>query len=81
MRTIKNALTNLVQTAILNFKMAAKNRVFTSFRLLPRRVRWDCLKYKFISVLYKSLRYLYTSHKSAFSLRLASVGSSTRSGV
>ena len=28
MRTIKNALANLVQTAILNFKMATKNRVF-----------------------------------------------------
>ena len=40
----------------------------------------DWVKYKFLSVLYKSLRYLYTSHKSAFRLRLAS-GSSTRSGV
>ena len=28
MRTIKNALANLVPTAILNFKMAAKNRGF-----------------------------------------------------
>ena len=28
MRTIKNALANLVQTAILNLKMASKNRVF-----------------------------------------------------
>ena len=28
MRTIKNALANLVQTAILNFKMVAKNWVF-----------------------------------------------------
>ena len=31
MRTIKNALGNLVQTAILNFKMATKN---TFFRLI-----------------------------------------------
>ena len=31
MRTIKNALGNLVQTDILNFKMAAKN---TFFRLI-----------------------------------------------
>ena len=31
MRTIKKALANLVQTAILNFKMATKNR---SFRLI-----------------------------------------------
>ena len=28
MRTMKNAMANLVQTAILNFKMATKNRVF-----------------------------------------------------
>ena len=28
MRTIQNALANLVQTAILNFKMATKDRVF-----------------------------------------------------
>ena len=28
MRTIKNALANLVQTAILNLKMATKNRGF-----------------------------------------------------
>ena len=28
MRTIKNVLGNLVQTAILNFKMATKNTVF-----------------------------------------------------
>ena len=31
MRTLKNALANLVQAAILNFKMATKNR---SFRLI-----------------------------------------------
>ena len=31
MKTIKNALANLVQTAILNFKMAIKN---TGFRLI-----------------------------------------------
>ena len=28
MRTTKNALGNLVRTAILNFKMAAKNTLF-----------------------------------------------------
>ena len=31
MRTIKNALANLIQTAILNFKMATKDR---SFRII-----------------------------------------------
>ena len=60
--------------------MSVRAYSFSSFRLFPRRVRCDCVKYKFLSVLYKSLRYLYTSHKSDFSLHLAS-GSSTRSGV
>ena len=31
MITIKNALANLVQTAILNFKMATKNRNFSPY--------------------------------------------------
>ena len=31
MRTIKNALGNLVQTAILNFKMATKNTFFSPY--------------------------------------------------
>ena len=37
---IKNALGNLVQTAILNFKMATKNKLFALFRS-PRLKRLD----------------------------------------
>ena len=40
MRTIKNALANLVHTAILNFKMATKIGVFALFRF-PRLKRLD----------------------------------------
>ena len=40
MRTIQNVLANLVQTAILNFKMATKIRVFALFRS-PRLERLD----------------------------------------
>ena len=47
MRTLKNALSNLVQTVILNFKMATKIRFLALFRS-PRLKRLDCDLYTHI---------------------------------